>query len=111
MKAELSFVGRTPMGAQRFWKAGSQAFTAPWPREQRWRSITTVIVLGAHGGLLIPKDSKAGKEYSAFVGKLYKKDGGMTPVRMHNGIYLMDFWIAPGSKEGSDSCGGPPNRV
>ena len=69
------------------------------------------IPLGARGGLLIPKDSKAGKEYSAFMDKLYKKHEGMTPVRMHNGIYLMDFWIAPRSKEGSDSFGGPPNRV
>ncbi|CAK9030739.1 Putative mitochondrial protein [Durusdinium trenchii] len=68
------------------------------------------IALRARGGLLIPKDSKAGKEYSAFMEKLYKKHGRMTPVRMHNGIYLMDFWIAPRSKEGSDSFGGPPNR-
>ncbi|CAK8997551.1 unnamed protein product [Durusdinium trenchii] len=37
------------------------------------------------------RDSKAGKEYSAFMEKLHKKHGGMTPVRMHNAIYLMDF--------------------
>ena len=38
------------------------------------------IALGARGGLLIPKDSKVGKEYSAFTDKLYKKHEGMTPV-------------------------------
>ena len=99
------------MGAQRFWKAGSQAVTHRTLVSGAKVAKHHHIALRARGGLLIPKDSKAGKEYSAFMEKLYKKHGRMTPVRMHNGIYLMDFWIAPGSKEGSDSCGGPPNRV
>ena len=55
------------------------------------------MALGAHGGPLIPKDSPAGKEYAAFMDKLHKSCQYMTPVKIRNGIYLMDFWITPGT--------------
>ena len=67
------------------------------------------MALGAHGGQLIPRNSQAGKEYAAFMEKLHKKHNCMTPVKVRNGIYLMDFWIAPGTSEGSFH--GPPERV
>jgi hypothetical protein len=67
------------------------------------------MALGAHGGQLIPRNSQAGKEYAAFMEKLHKKYNCMTPVKVRNGIYLMDFWIAPGTSEGSFH--GPPERV
>ena len=67
------------------------------------------MALGAHGGQLIPRNSQAGKEYAAFMEKLHKKHNCMTPVKVRNGIYLMDFWIAPGTSEGSFH--GAPERV
>ncbi|CAK9073582.1 unnamed protein product [Durusdinium trenchii] len=66
MKAELSFMGRTPTGVRRFWKAGSQAFIAPWPRDEGGASPPHC----ARGPWRIAdfaKDSQAGK---------YKKHGG-----------------------------------
>ena len=66
------------------------------------------LALGAKGGQLIPKNSQAGKEYEEFMKKLYKKHSYLTPVTVRNGIYMMDFWIAPGS---SESFPGHPDRV
>jgi hypothetical protein len=65
--------------------------------------------LGAHGGQLIPKDSQAGKEYAAFMKKLFEKYNYLTQVKVRNGIYMMEFWIAPNPSGGSFQ--GPPDRV
>ena len=76
MKEELCFVERTATGP--FGRPGPRRSSRPGLGSEARRH---------HIALEPARTVEAGKEYSAFMDKLYKEhDGGMIPVRMHNDL-------------------------
>jgi hypothetical protein len=79
-------------------------------------------VLWGDGGYIMPKGGKIASEMRKCMAQLIKKygDTSLTPLYIHNGVYVMDYWLHPAtgtdmapldSETPSSSSTGPNNAA